>query len=164
MATDKLIPQPSYNPSCPQAADEVAIDMGMTRNDMLVIIDEMLTTLKDEKKTDGAYARLANKIVDSLLWKLFKLLTILFVTACVIAGMYCVYYFLIREDVDSVFTKLSKFVNNFVQLVTKLVELIEKIYDMLVGFGEGAEKVVTEMRTHVLNSEEQMDALFMAMN
>jgi len=164
MATEKLIPQPSFNPTCPQAADEVTIDMGMSRNDMLIVMDEMLTVLRDEKKADSAYSRLANKIVDSLLWKLFKLMAFLFVVFCVIVGMYCIYYFMIREDVDNVFTKLSKFVSHFVQLVSKLVELIEKIYDMLVGFGEGAEKVVEEMRTHVLNSEDQMDAIFLAMN
>lgn len=164
MATESLIPQQSYNPSCPVAVEEVAIDMSMTRNDMLLIMEDFRDSVKDDKKADTAMTRLAGKIVDSLLWKIFKIMCFLFLAASIVVGCYCVYYFLIREDVDSVFTKINNFFTGLLAVLTKIVQLIEKIHDMLISFGENAKVVVEEMQTHVLNSEDKIDALFMAMN
>lgn len=163
MATEQLI-QPPFNPNWQGTKEDVAIDMGITRTDMLIMMDEMLSAVKDEKKVDSAYNRLAVKIVDSLLWKLFKVAIILFIISCTIIGIYCIYYFLIREDVDNIFTKVGNFAHQLVEIFIKLVTLIEKIYDMLVDFGEGAEKVVEEMQTHVLSSEDKLDALVLAIN
>lgn len=164
MALDRLIPPQPYNPSCPAAVDEIAIDMDYRRSDMLLIMEELVSSVKDDKKTDTAMTRLVSRIVDSLLWKLFKIICMLFVTVCVVVGMYCVYYFWIRDDVDNIFTKVVVFFRDLISILTKIVQLIEKIYDILIDFGEGAEVVVEEMRTHVMTSEDQMDALFMAVN
>lgn len=163
MALDRLLP-PQYTPSSPPAEDEIAIDMEYRRSDVVVMMEEIVRCISDEKKTDTAMTRLASRIVDSLLWKIFKIACVLFVATCVIVGIYCVYYFLIRDDVDNIFTKVSSFIRDFIGILTKIVQLIEKIHDMLIDFGEGAEVVIEEMRTHVMTSEEQMDALFMAMN
>lgn len=163
MATEQLI-QPPFYPNWRAAREDVAIDVGITRTDMLIMMDEMLNSVRDERKVDSAYSRLAARIVDSLLWKLFKLTVILLIISCTIIGIYCVYYFLIRDDVDNVFTRVGDFANQVIQTFIKLTALIEKIYDMLVDFGEGAEKVVHDMKTHVMNTEDKMDAIVLAMN
>lgn len=169
METNNPLPQSAYNPTCPLTVEENNVllnntESSISKHEFVIIMDEMINTLRDEKRTSNAYDRLASKIIDSLLWKLFKIFTLLVLIASVIVSAYGAYYYFIREDVDNVYTRFVGYLNHFVELITKLVELIEKLYTLLVGFGEGAEKVVHEMKTQVLSSDDAMDAIFLAIN
>lgn len=161
MSNESLIPP--YNPSF-QGEDEVKIDIDARRQEFFLMMDSIVQTLKDEKKVDNAYNRLATKIIDSLLWKLFKFFMLLLLIGFLCAGSYCVYYFWIRDDVDSLFSQIVKSFNGIAALLSELINAIKELHNLLLSFGESAKEVVEEVQTHMLNSEDKMDAMLLAIN
>jgi len=158
----QLIARPYVNERSTELKPE-SVGIEVNRDDVAVLMEEIIA-LANTERGSKASQRLADRIVDSFLWKAFKMSIVFIVILVSVSILYFTYLFYIKDDVDNVVDGVRIFVNEIVELMKKLVEILELTYALLDKMSLDVEKAVHDLETQVMNSEDDIDALILAVN
>lgn len=165
MADSLLLPQPAYNPQYAARREgiETVIEMGLSRTDVLIAFDELINTIKENKR-EKPVKRLGMRIVDYILWKLFQCAVFVMLLASGLLFSYLMYSYMYKEQIDSIFTHISGFASELSTFMARTVRTIESIHRIISAMDGEAARVARVAYDELQADDESVDALFLAIN
>jgi len=163
MAASPLLRQPAFNPQFRDESTprETAIDMELNRTEMLIIFDDLISAIREQNKPTK---RLLRRVVDAIFWKIFQMMAIITIVLVCSSCLYMMYFFLYKDEVDSVAARVESYYIEFSTTVTALVRVIEKVCEILATIDSRAAKAAEIAVEELQRDDDPLDALFLAVN